>query len=397
MLAITNKRKHKLVFLSGISNETGHSLAIEFASKSYIVCGIASKSHFCQTKATKKLVVQMQEELSQISSTSSLFTDNFDSSNDEKDIDLNVNMNDFTDGIIDHLLFSFNDEKENEITHNVERINLRNEIQVGLYIITMLKKYGIPDIVLHCTSMMIADECNDKKKSNENNQHSNRRNIHNLTYDEFVDVFDTNVLAYFHILKYILPSLMKRRSGLVVHISEGLLLFVIVFICVCIHMCTELNDIPNMFASAYHTSNYVIEGMVQSLVNDVIFSNKLQKMPFLRKTDIMVIALSHCMVDDIYAYSEEISEDKNYKKKKGNNYKIVEETEFKSEKMKFTDIERKILLSNWASETVSFLEKLLSNHNRSRMKNKKKKRLKMVEKLAEGVKVVQLIDFHHLK
>ena len=86
----------------------------------------------------------------------------------------------------------------------------------------------------------------------ENNSRYN--NNEELSCEEFVNISDTNVTAYFHLLKYLMPSLIKRKQGMIVNLTG------------------TSQSIPTVFKTAYETSKLLWKDM-ESL-SDKLFKEK---------------------------------------------------------------------------------------------------------------------------
>eukprot|EP00483_Globobulimina_turgida_P005085 UN05095 len=112
---------------------------------------------------------------------------------------------------------------------------------MALWIMDIFEEYGIPDLIIN-NSTIIDD---------------NPDAYGNLSYSQFVAISDRNVTAYFHLLKYLMPSLIKRRYGIIVNLTG------------------TSQSIPNVFKTAYNSSKYAMEGYVESLAHKLLVNNKI--------------------------------------------------------------------------------------------------------------------------
>jgi len=219
----TKLRSRKLILITAATSPIGRALCAEFASKSseYIVCGIATNT---------KHVKQMTDDLDKISSTiKSISSLTAEDEAEENDIDT---------------LSATSSEDDNEhdddplFIPQISCVDVCNEKKVALWIMDIFEEYGIPDIIIN-NSTIIQNSNNDEE----------------LTYDEFVNISDTNVTAYFHLLKYLMPSLIKNKKGTIINLTG------------------TSQSIPTVFKTAYETSKFAMEGYVESL-SDKLFKEK---------------------------------------------------------------------------------------------------------------------------
>ena len=220
-------RKKKLILITAATSPIGRALCAEFASKSseFIVCGIATNT---------KHVKQMTDDLDKISSTirsiSSLTAE------DEAEEEQHGNDDD-----LETLSATSSEDEDDPIfIPQISCVDVCNEKKVALWIMDIFEEYGVPDIIINNSTII-------ERGYGENNDE--------LTYEEFVNISDINVTAYFHLLKYLMPSLIKRKKGIIINLTG------------------TSQSIPTVFKTAYETSKFAMEGYVESL-SDKLFKEK---------------------------------------------------------------------------------------------------------------------------
>mmetsp|Transcript_22631 Transcript_22631/g.36315 ORF Transcript_22631/g.36315 Transcript_22631/m.36315 type:complete len:228 (-) Transcript_22631:183-866(-) len=77
-------------------------------------------------------------------------------------------------------------------------------------------------------------------------------------YEDFVSLSDTNVTAYFYLLKYLMPALIKRKKGIIINLTG------------------TSQRIPSVFKTAYETSKFAMDGYVES-ISEKLLKAKQQK------------------------------------------------------------------------------------------------------------------------
>eukprot|EP01083_Nonionella_stella_P028286 77907_1 len=217
----TLKRKRKLILITSATSPIGRALCCEFASKSseYIVCGISPNT---------KHVKQMTDDLDKICSTINTLRMEDGSSTDSEDDDIETSTS--VDGY-DHVLA--------EPLANIQCVDVCNEKKVALWIMDIFEEYGIPDMIINNSTII----------EREQEQH--------MSYSQFMSISDRNVTAYFHLLKYVMPSLIKRKSGIIINLMG------------------TSHSIPTVFKTAYNASKFAMEGYVESISNK-LFKNAKQ-------------------------------------------------------------------------------------------------------------------------
>ena len=192
----TRLRKRKFVLITAATSAIGRSLCSEFASKSseYIVCGIANDN---------KHVQQMTDDLDKISSTINTLKDESESEDKKPCLQRNES--------------------------NVQCVDVCNEKKVALWIMDVFEQFGIPDLIIN-NSTIIAEA-----------------NQNGLGYEEFVRMSDEYTIAYFHLLKYVMPALIIRKKGIIINLTG------------------TSDSIPTVFKAAYENSKFAMEGYVESL------------------------------------------------------------------------------------------------------------------------------------
>merc|ERR1719203_1218189 len=126
---------------------------------------------------------------------------------------------------------------------HIQCVDVCSEKKMAFWIMDILEEFGIPDIVIN-NSTVIGDD---------------NAAAGGLSYDDFVQISDSNVMAYFHLLKYVLPSMIKRKRGVV------------------INMTGTAQSVPSVFKTAYNASKFATEGYVESLSEQLFRAEHVNK------------------------------------------------------------------------------------------------------------------------
>merc|ERR1712228_1071099 len=81
---------------------------------------------------------------------------------------------------------------------NVQCVDVCNEKKVALWIMDVFEQFGIPDLIINNSTIIAGDQ---------------------IGYESFVKMSDEYVVAYFHLLKYIMPSLILRKRGIIINLT----------------------------------------------------------------------------------------------------------------------------------------------------------------------------------
>jgi len=229
----TKLRRKKLVLVTSATSPIGRSLCEEFASSStdFIVCGIG---------ANPKHIQQMSYEMRVVSSTiKSLSSCSVDEDDDDDSNEVEMDDEDAhsprsvdsDSGLIGVAVPGPSTLSAYNLPH-IQCVDVCSEKKMAVWIMDILEEFGIPDIVINNSTIIDGKDGVDTQ---------------GLSYEDFVTISDTNVMAYFHLLKYLIPSFIKRKKGVIINLTG------------------TSQSVPTVFKTAYNSSKFAMEGYVESL------------------------------------------------------------------------------------------------------------------------------------
>lgn len=119
-------------------------------------------------------------------------------------------------------------------SHHFEAVDLTSDSAVQAWIATLEAQWGVPDLVINNAAII-----------------NKNAPLWEVPFDDFEQLVRINITAVFSVTRHVLPSMIKRGSGVIANLSSG------------------WGRSVSADVASYCASKWAIEGMTQALAQDL--------------------------------------------------------------------------------------------------------------------------------